>query len=273
MGQGFSINTNMAALMGARAIRRSTADLRRSLEQLSSGLRINRARDDAAGLAIAEGMRARVRGLATAQRNAQDGIGLVQTAEGALGEIHNILLRIRELALQAANGTLTATNRADLNAESLQITAQVDSIAFQTSFNGIMLLDGSTPSVTLQIGAGGNESLVLDLPGATVAGLFFHSDISTVDLARHTIGDIDAVIPIVSAARSALGAAQNRLEFIIATLAVEEENVAAAESRIRDADLARVSITLARNQILVSAGTSILAQANVIPQSALELLG
>jgi flagellin len=273
MGQGLNINTNISALISARVLHRSTVDLKRSIERLSSGLRINRAGDDAAGLAIAEGFRARVRGLAMAQRNTQDAIGLIQTAEGALGEIHKIFVRIRELALQAANGTLSATNRTDLDIESAQITEQIESIALQTAFNGINLLDGSTSNLVLQIGPDAGQTLVLNLPIAVAADLFFHSNIDTVSNAIHAIEDIDVVIRRVSEDRAALGAAQNRLEFIIKTLAVEEENLAAAESRIRDSDIAQESIRLTRNQILVSAGTSVLAQSSVAPQAALKLLG
>ena len=272
---GLVVNTNVPALNTARILRRSTLALNKSLERLSSGLRINRAADDAAGLAISEGLRSRVKGLAVAQRNAQDGISLVQTAEGALSEITNILQRIRELAVQAANGTNSLQNRTDLQAEVLQLLAQVNDIANDTEFNGNVLLNASVPGnqITLQTGADAGQTLAVALFDARTTGPL---TIAAIDLAADPSTAItlaDNALTVINTARAGFGALQNRLEFTINTLAIEEENSAAAESAIRDADIAAETIRFTRNQILVTAGTAILAQANLIPQTALQLLG
>jgi flagellin len=269
---GLRINTNVPALNTSRALDRSTRNLNRSLERLGSGLRINRARDDAAGLAIAEGFRTQVRGSQVAQRNAQDGISLVQTAEGALSETTNILQRIRELAVQAANGTQSSANRVSLNNEVQQLIAQVEDIALDTEFNGINVLS-SNQTVTLQTGAEANQSLRVTLNGARSSDLRVSAvNISVSTGAVSALSTIDAALQSVNSLRSNLGAFQNRLEFTINTLAIQEENAAAAESAIRDADIARETIELTRNQILVNAGVNVLAQTNVTPQAALNLL-
>ena len=270
---GLRINTNIAALNTSRVLRGSTLALNKSLERLSSGLRINRAADDAAGLAIAENFRSQVRGTQVAQRNAQDGISLVQTAEGALSETTNILQRIRELAVQAANGTQSTENRQALDSEVKQLLAQIDDIALDTDFNGIRVLS-SNQTITLQTGAKVSQTLNVSVQGAKTGDLGISKvSISATLLAVSTISTIDRALQSVSSLRADLGAFQNRLEFTISTLAIQEENAAAAESAIRDADIAKETISFTRNQILVSAGTSVLAQANVLPQTALQLLG
>lgn len=270
---GLRINTNVAALNTARTLRGSTHSLNKSLERLSSGLRINRAADDAAGLAIAEGFRSQVRGTRVAQRNSQDGISLVQTAEGALSETTNILQRIRELAVQAANGTQSTENRAALNSEVAQLLQQIDDIALDTDFNGIRVLS-SNQTVTLQTGAEVSQTLNVTVKGAKTNDLKIQNvAVSTMTLANTAISTVDTALQSVSSLRADLGAFQNRLEFTISTLAIQEENSAASESAIRDADVAQETIKFTRNQILVSAGTSVLAQANIVPQSALQLLG
>jgi len=270
---GLVINTNVAALSTSRILRRSTQDLNQSLERLSSGLRINSAADDAAGLAIAEGFRSQVRGLAVAQRNAQDGISLVQTAEGALSETTNILQRIRELAVQSANGTNTAANRTNLQAEVTQLLAQIEDIADDTEFNGINPLTAAT-TITLQTGSENGQTLGVAFTAADQATLGVSGlDISNQTNAAAAITTVDTALATVNTQRANLGAAQNRLEFTINTLAIQEENSAASESAIRDANIAAETIDFTRNQILVSAGTSVLAQANVVPQNALQLLG
>ncbi len=270
---GLRVNTNIAALGATRTLRNTTADLNRSLERLSSGLRINRARDDAAGLAIAEGLRSIVRGSLVSQRNAQDGISLVQTAEGALNTTADILQRIRELAVQSSNGTNSAENRQALDLEVQQLLEQIDDIAEDTEFNGIFLLDGAL-DVTLQAGSRSGQTLVVSLTGARTNDLNVNGvSIDTFANAQDAIDDVSDAIDEVNTLRAQLGAQQNRLEFTINTLAIQEENAAASESFIRDADIARETIQFTRNQILVSAGTSILAQSNVIPQTALQLLG
>jgi flagellin len=270
---GLRINTNIASLNTARTLRGATRDLNRSLERLSSGLRINRAKDDAAGLAIAEGFRSQVQGAQVAQRNTQDGISLVQTAEGALSESTNILQRIRELAVQASNGTQSTANRAALNSEVQQLLAQIDDIALDTEFNGIKVLS-SAQTVTLQTGAFTSQTLNVTVAGAKSNDLGINAvNISSVAGAVAAISTIDTALGSVSTLRSDLGAFQNRLEFTVNTLAIQEENAAASESVIRDADIAKETIAFTRNQILVSAGTAILTQANTVPQNALTLLG
>lgn len=271
---GLRINTNIAALNTSRILRRSTLALNKSLERLSSGLRINRAADDAAGLAIAEGLRSVVLGSQVAQRNAQDGISLVQTAEGALTTTTNILQRMRELAVQAATGTISASNRGALDLEVQELLLQIEDIATDTEFNGVMVLDGSLAIITLQTGARTGQTLQVNLTDARTATLGVAGlDVLTVANANAMMVAVDTAIQTVTSGRSLLGASQNRIEFSIQTLAIQEENSAAAESAIRDADIARETIMFTRNQILVSAGTSVLAQANLIPQTALQLLG
>jgi len=270
---GLRINTNVSALNTSRVLRRSTLDLNKSLERLSSGLRINRAADDAAGLAIAEGFRSQVRGTQVAQRNSQDGISLVQTAEGALSETTNILQRIRELAVQAANGTQSTENRIALDREVTELLGQIDDIALDTQFNGVSVLS-SAQTITLQSGANVSQTLAISVSGARTADLRVTGlTLSVASLAVRAISTVDAALRSVSSLRSSLGAFQNRLEFTISTLAIQEENSAASESAIRDADIAQETIRFTRNQILVNAGTSVLAQANVVPQTALQLLG
>jgi flagellin len=270
---GLRINTNVAALNASRILSRSTSQLNTSLERLASGLRINRAADDAAGLAIAEGFNSVVRGTRVAQRNAQDGVSLVQTAEGALSETTNILQRIRELAVQAANGTQSTENQAALNNEVLQLLDQIDDIAFDTEFNGLRVLS-SSQTVTLQAGAQQGQTLQIVVRGASTRDLGVSAvRVSNAASAVAALSTVDRALRSVTTLRSDLGAFQNRLEFTINTLAIQEENSAASESAIRDADIARETISFTRNQILVSAGTSVLAQSNLIPQTALQLLG
>jgi flagellin len=270
---GLRINTNVASLNAARTLNKSTLALNKSLERLSTGLRINRAADDAAGLAIAEGFRSVVRGTQVAQRNAQDGVSLVQTAEGALSETTNILQRIRELAVQSANGTQSTSNRQALDNEVNQLLAQIDDIAFDTEFNGISVLSSGT-TLTLQTGAFKGQNLSISINAATQGTIGVSVvNLSTTAGAVSALSTVDAALRSVNSLRSNLGAFQNRLEFTINTLAIQEENSAASESAIRDADIARETIQFTRNQILVSAGTSVLAQSNLVPQTALQLLG
>jgi flagellin len=273
---GLRINTNVAGLNTTRILRGSTRALNKSLQRLSSGLRINTAGDDAAGLAIAEGFRSVNIAARIAQRNAQDGINLVQTAEGALSESVNIVQRIRELAVQAANGTLSAQNRDDLQLEIDQLLQQLDSIAQNTEFNGLFPLSTAV-NLTLQVGARATTTITIAFAtAATVAGLGL-TGISVAgangDNARAILDELDTALGTLNEQRSTLGAIQNRLEFTITTLQIQEENSKASESAIRDADIALETIEFTKNQILVSAGTAVLAQANIVPQTALQLLG
>jgi len=269
---GLRINTNVAAIDTGRILSRNTQALNKSLQRLSSGLRINSAGDDAAGLAIAEGFNSMVRGTNMAQRNAQDGVSLAQTAEGALSETTNILQRIRELAVQAGNGTQSTNNRTAIDSEVLQLLAQIDSIATDTDFNGIRVLSAAQ-TVTLQAGAMTSQTLVVTVSGAKTSDLGISMvRVSSMAAAISAISTIDNAINSVSTLRGKFGAYQNRLEFTINTLAIQQENSAASQSAIRDANIASETSAFTRNQILVSAGTSVLAQANLVPQTALTLL-
>ncbi len=269
---GLRINTNVAALNAIRILRRNTLDLNKTLERLSSGLRINRAADDAAGLAIAEGFRSVVRGSRVAIRNAQDGISLIQTAEGALIESSNILQRIRELAVQSANGTNSNENRAALDTEVSQLLQQLDAIARDTEFNGFRMLSAPI-SLMIQVGPYSGQVMTITINGAKTSDLGVNGlSISTQTGAVAALSLVDNAIKSINILRSNFGAFQNRLEFTISVLEIQEENAAYSESQIRDADIAQETVRFTRNQILVSAGTSVLAQANVIPQTALQLL-
>jgi len=262
------VNTNVEAFNAHRNLSATSMALSKSMEKLSSGLRINRAADDAAGLAISEGMRAQIRGTAQASRNAQDGISLVQTAEGALNEMHSILQRIRELAVQWSNGTLSTSDQAKINSEVAQLTAELVRIRDSSTFNGISLFGATSPTiVTLQVGANGNIDAANNTNriGVTLVALNF----TTVSM---DVSQIDTAISSVSQARSDLGAVQNRLEHAVANLGVYEENLSASESRIRDVDVASEMVNFTRLQILSQSGTAMLAQANQAPQSVLSLL-
>jgi flagellin len=267
------INTNVEAFNAHRQLVRTQHDLGRSIEKLSSGLRINRAADDAAGLAISEKLRAQVRGLAQAQRNASDGISLVQTAEGALDEVHSIIQRVRELAVQFQNGTMSTADRAAIVAEVTQLSEEVGRIASTTAFNGISLLNSSS-TITFQVGANSGETITMEavaLVGGTPTvidpAIFAFSLTTGIDI--NTVG---AALSSVADTRARLGAIQNRLEHTINNLAVYQENLQASESRIRDVDMAAEMVEYTKLQVLQQAGTAMLAQANQSPQGVLSLL-
>lgn len=264
---GLQINTNVAALNAYRNLSGTQGSQQTSLERLSSGLRINRAADDAAGLAISESLRTQVKGLNQALANAQDGISLVQTAEGAMNEVHAIMQRQRQLAVQAANGTNSTENRSQIQAEVTALDAEITSIAGRTNFNGTSLLGGG--SVDLQVGANASDVMTVNL--ATVAATAV--DVSTAAGATAAITTLDGTISQLSTDRANLGAVQNRLNHTINNLGVSAENLAASESRIRDADMAKEMTNFSRSQILQQAGVSMLAQANQASQSVLKLLG
>ena len=267
------IVNNIMALNTWRTLGETNRSLAKTLERLSSGLRINRAADDAAGLAISEKMRAQVRGLKMAAKNAQDGISLIQTAEGALNEVHAILQRMRELAVQAANDTNMDQDRAHLQAEVDQLLAEIDRIANTTEFNKQPLFSGTGFSGVLHVGANQGQNITvtispMDTTSLGINGLL----ISTQSDADAAIDAIDNALEQVSTQRSNLGAYQNRLEHTINNLNVAAENLSAAESRIRDADMAQEMMNFVRQQILLQSGTAMLAQANVVPQTVLQLL-
>lgn len=268
------INHNISALNAWRSLYINDTNMGKNLEKLSSGLRINRAADDAAGLAISEKMRAQISGLNQAIRNAQDGISLIQTAEGALNEVHAILQRMRELAVQSANGIYTDDDRALLQKEVDQLISEIDRIAEQTEFNKQKLFDGNFTGVQLQIGANSGQTISISISAMNATALGVNSvDISSGTNASNAITAIDNAIESVASARAELGAKQNRLEKIINNLGVTVENLTAAESRIRDVDMAAEMMAFTKNQILVQASTAMLAHANVKPQSVLQLLG
>ena len=271
---GMRINTNVPAMNAHRQLMKTTSRLDKSLQKLSSGLRINRAADDAAGLAIAESLRSQITGARVAQRNGQDGISLVQTAEGALAETMNMLQRMRELAVQAAIGTLSDENRLSIQDEVDQLIEQIDSIATNTEFNGVVLLS-AVSTITLQVGAEIGQTMNVTVNGADSADLYINTGfaVSSAANASTSLQQIDSAISLVNGIRAGLGATQNRLEFTISTLSIQEENASASESAIRDVDMALETVEFTRNQILVSAGVSMLAQANMVPQTVLNLIG
>jgi flagellin len=268
------INNNIAALNAYRNLSATSDQLGKSLEKLSSGFRINRAADDAAGLVKSEDLRAEIRGNQAAVRNAQDGISFVQTAEGALGEVHSILQRMRELAVDAAN--TATTDGVAQNEEVQELLKELDAIGTRTTFAGnAVFQDYGSNALTFHVGAGSGDSLALTNDLALSSVDIFSIDLSAVDLTSDAAGAIDAIdnaISSVSSVRSTLGATQNRLEHVINNLSVAVENLTASESRIRDADMAMEMATFTRHQILTQAGTAMLAQANQVPQNVLQLL-
>jgi flagellin len=260
------INSNVDAVQAHRHLSATSDAISQSMERLSSGLRINKAADDAAGLGISEKMRSQIRGLAQAQRNIQDGVSMVQTAEGNLDEVHSILQRVRELAVEYRNGSLSAAGKGAIQSEVDQLSAEITRIGNAAVFNGVSLLSGSA-SVTFQVGANDGETIAISFANLATAVGAAYSNMATASLAA-----IDAAVDAVSAMRSGLGAVQNRLEHALSVTGVYQENLTSAESRIRDVDMAEEMVTLTKNQILQQAGTAMLAQANQAPQSVLSLL-
>ena len=280
------INYNFESVSAQRNLSSTQNSFGRAIEQLSSGLRINKAADDTAGLAVSEKLKNQVRGLNQAQRNAQDGISLLQTAEGALNETHNILARMRELAVQSSNDTLTNADRLHIQDEVKQLLSEVDRIAAATQFNTIPLLNGGSVATGLQLHVGPNNitaanvdelSFSLGNADTTASGIGISTLSSTESLttqsgANAAISILDAAIEDVSTRRGSIGAMQNRLTSTIASLGVASENTGAANSRIRDADVAQAVSEMVRNQILQQSTMAVLAQANQAPQMALQLL-
>lgn len=275
------INNNMAALGAHRQMGQVSGAAQNSMEKLSSGMRINKASDDAAGLSISEKMRNQIRGLDQAQRNAQDGISLIQTAEGGMNETHSILQRMRELVVQGANGTNTGDEIDNIQTEITQLQEEITTIASRTNFNGQNLLDGSvsgTSGINLQVGANGGDTLNIAIGDMRASGLGVGS--GQISLSSGTtaaefsdaIQDIDTAIKSVSTERSNLGAKQNRLDHTINNLATSSENLTGAESRIRDVDMAKEMMEFTKNNILTQASQAMLAQANQQPQAVLQLL-
>lgn len=275
---GLRINTNTASLNAQRNLMGSKLGLDKSLERLSSGFRINRAGDDAAGLAISENLKAQIRGLKQAQRNAQDGVSLVQVAEGGLNEISSIMIRLRELAVQAASDTIGPVERQFLNVEYDQLVSEVDRISDGTEFNGTQLLSGTGSVLDFQVGTRNDpniDRLSFDASKADANSAALGVNLTSVAdkaSAQNSLTAIDQAIVSVSAMRADFGAIQNRLQSTISNIAVSTENMSAANSRIRDTDIAEETAELTKNNILLNAGTSVLAQANQSASSALTLL-
>jgi len=272
------VQHNLQAANTNRQLGITTSAQAKSTEKLSSGYKINRAADDAAGLSISEKMRSQIRGLNKASSNAQDGVSLVQTAEGALNETHSILQRMNELATQAANGTNTSVDRSAIRAELDQLTSEINRIQSTTQFNTMNLLDGTfsgaTNQMKLQVGALSGQSIDFSIANmcATKIGLKKTLSVSTFTKAGSYMKSVQNAIEVVSKQRSAMGAIQNRLEHTIANLDTTSENTQSAESRIRDTDMASEMVTYSKNNILAQAGQSMLAQANQSTQGVLSLL-
>ena len=263
------INNNISSLTATNAIKRAESSLNSSIEKLSSGLRINKAADDAAGLAVSEKMRSQIRGLDMAKRNIQDGISLVQTAEGAMDEIHNMLQRLRELAVQSANGIYTDTDKDNIQAEADELIAQIDEIANNSNFNGVNLLDGQA-DIDIQVGVNSGDKITITAVNVTTAEL----GIDTLDIDdAATLGTLDDAIDKVSTERATLGATQNRLEHTLANVTNTHENLTASESRIRDVDMAAEMSNYSAKNVLLQAGISIAAQANQKTSMVTKLLG
>jgi flagellin len=258
------INSNVDALEAHRMLAKTSDAVSQSMERLSSGLRINKAADDAAGLGISEKMRGQINGLAQAQRNIQDGVSMVQTAEGNLDEVHSILQRVRELAVQYKNGSLSQSGKDAITSEVNALSSEIDRIQKSASFNGITLL-GTAASVTFQVGSNDGDTISVTFAKAAVTASYDLTDTAI-------LSSIDADIDKVSATRSSFGAVQNRLDHALAVAGSYQENLTSAESRIRDVDMADEMVNLTKNQILQQAGTAMLAQANQAPQAVLQLL-
>lgn len=270
------VQTNVASMVAQSNLSNTQNSLQSNFAKLASGYRINGAADDAAGLGISKSMNAQVRSIAVAERNASDGISMAQTADGAAEQIHSILTRMRELAVQGANGTLSSTDSTNLNTEFQANLAEIDRIANVTSFNGKNLLAGSASSVTFQVGinnVAAADRLTITFGAADVAGLSMTgSAVDSVANSRTAIGTIDTAINTLSTTREGWGAAINRLSSTVSNLQSMGSNLAASLSRIRDVDIASETASMSRNQVLSQAGAAVLAQANQAPQLALSLL-
>ncbi|MBE6024127.1 MAG: flagellin [Cellulosilyticum sp.] len=267
------INHNLSAINTQRQMYKTSTAQAKASEKLSSGLRINRAGDDAAGLAISEKMRGQVNGLNQASRNAQDGISLIQTAEGALDETHSMLQRLRTLSVQSSNGTYVSADRNNIQAEVDQLTAEITEIAKKTQFNKMNLLNGSTGKVEFQVGANSGQTIAVTMQEMTATALSIDAiNLSNATGAKSAITTIDKAINTVSEFRANLGAVQNRLEHTISSVDNSAENLQAAESRIRDTDMAKEMMEFTRTNVLSQATQSMLAQANSKPNQVLSLL-
>jgi flagellin len=276
---GMRINTNTQAIAAQRNLSKTTTDQKTSLERLSSGSRINRAADDAAGLAISEKMRAALRSLRQDQRNTNDGIAMIQTAEGAMNEMSNVLIRLRELSVQSASDTISDVERGFIDKEVQVLRAEMDRVSNVTEFNGLKLLNGDGDSLHIQIGMNNdstNDRVYYDRQKTEISSKKLGIEGITVadrESAQGNLGKLDGAIRSLSESRAELGALQNRLSSTFSNLQVYEENLAGAKSRISDVDVAQESAELTKQNILSQAGVSVLSQANQNPQMALKLIG
>jgi len=273
-----NIQTNVASLQAQKNLLGNQKALQTSFNRLSSGFRVNSAADDAAGLAISEGMKSQIRSYTVAERNANDGISMAQTAEGALSEIHGVLGRMRELAMQASNGSLTSTDRGYLNTEFTSLKSEISRIQGSAKFNDKTLVSSTTTSIAFQVGLGAdtNDKITVGFGGvglATVTGTGTVLSGATAGAAVSALSTIDSAIATVSNSRAGFGTAMNRLEVASSTIRTMRTNLEAANSRIRDVDVASETAAMSRNQVLSQAGIAVLAQANQLPQMAFGLLG
>ena len=275
---GFRVNTNVASLNAQRSLRRSKLNLDKSLEKLASGQRINKAGDDPSGLATSEHLKAKIRGLKQTKQNSEDGISLVQIGEGALSEVSNIFIRLRELAMQAASDTIGEKERKFSNIEFQHLKSEVDRIIMTTEFNGVPLLNSAGSVLDIQIGTGNDpfaDRITLDLSRMSVntKALGFHlASILNKVSSRNSLNVLDRAIPLISEIRSSLGAVQNRLFSTVAHINMSVESLSAANSKVRDSDIAKEAAEMTRGNILLGAGTSVLAQANRSAGNVLGLL-
>jgi len=270
------INTNVPALIAQRSLAKTSSEMSTALQRLSTGLRVNSAKDDAAGLAISERLTAQIRGYSQAIRNAGDGISLARTAEGGMDGITSGLQRMRELAVQSANYSNTTADRAAINAEFTQLKTEIDRVASQTKFNTKALLDGTFTAADFQVGPNTGETITvaaITALGSTALGLTASVDVSTVANANTALGLLDTALVTVTSTRANIGASINRFEQTISNLRVTVESLQTSRSRVQDADFAAETAALTRLQILQQSGTAVLAQANMIPRSVLSLLG
>ena len=267
------INNNLASIAAQKSLTRTTRDLTQNYARLSSGLRITRAADDAAGLGVSESLRADITSAKVAMRNTNDGISLVNVAEGSMGEVHNMLNRMRELAMQSASEVLSDTERAYLEDEFDELQAEITRVAGDTEFNGIALTDGTNATLDVQVGFDSGDEISLTMADMSALGVLGTVGVDSAANAQSALATIDTDIETVSGARATLGAQQNRLVSTFSNLQNYMENLTAAESRIRDVDFASETAELTKNQILQQSGVSVLSQANFAPQAALTLLG
>lgn len=270
-----TINTNIASMAAQKNLGANQKSLQVSFNRLSSGLRVNTAADDAAGLAVSESMKSQIRSYSVAERNAADGISMAQTAEGALGEVHSILGRMRELSMQASNGTLTTTDRSQIDTEFGLLKDEITRIQGSAKFNGVSVVGSDTSSLTFQVGLNdeATDQITVAFGGVALTSLLASTvSVSTMSGARGSLATIDDAISAVSTSRAGFGAAMNRLEIATSNIQTMRLNLSAANSRIRDVDVAEETSSLSRNQVLAQAGAAVLAQANQLPQIALGLL-